>query len=88
MLSFELGERVLKEGVSGYLRDHLYQSASQKDLLKTLTVLGHLEGSFPVNMTLEEVMDSWTRVEGHPVLFVTRNYRTGHVKIRQVIIIN
>ena len=88
MLGFELGENVLKEGVSNYLKDHLYQSGSQRDLFRTLNVLGHRARTLPQNLSLETVMESWTHVEGHPILVVTRNYRTGHIKIRQVNKIN
>jgi len=42
-------------------------------------------GSFlPTNVSVTQVMDSWTLQDGYPVITVTRNYNDGSATVSQV----
>lgn len=64
MLVSYLGEADFKSGMQSYLRKHMYGNATTNDLWHSL---GEASGK-PVN----EIMTSWTRQIGYPVLHVTR----------------
>jgi aminopeptidase N len=38
----------------------------------------------PTNVTVTQVMDSWTLQDGYPVLTVTRDYDNGSATVSQV----
>ena len=38
----------------------------------------------PENLSLKEVMDTWTRQDGYPVVTVTRDYEKGSAELSQV----
>uniref|UniRef100_A0A224XI48 Aminopeptidase n=1 Tax=Panstrongylus lignarius TaxID=156445 RepID=A0A224XI48_9HEMI len=72
-----------EHGVSDYLKEHKYGNAEQDDLWKSLTERAHKEGSLRKELTVKEIMDSWTLQTGYPILTVERNYKLGTVQISQ-----
>jgi aminopeptidase N len=67
-----------------YLRK--YNNAEEKDLWEALMEqIRETPGSYlPTNLTVKQVMDSWTLQNGYPVLTVTRNYDDGSATVAQV----
>jgi aminopeptidase N len=63
-----------------------YNNAEEADLWEALMEqIRETPGSFlPTNVTVKQVMDSWTRQDGYPVLNVTRNYDDGSATVSQV----
>lgn len=49
-----------------------YSNAEQDDLWSALTEQAHEDGVFDGNMTVKEIMDTWTLQTGYPVVNVTR----------------
>jgi Aminopeptidase N len=47
--------------------------------------IGETPGSLlPANVSVKQVMDSWTRQDGYPVITVTRDYDDGSATVVQV----
>ncbi|KAF6206373.1 hypothetical protein GE061_017606 [Apolygus lucorum] len=72
-----------KLGVTKYLRTHKFGNAEQDDLWSALTEQAHMDGVLPQEMTVKEIMDSWTLQTGHPILYVERDYSTGKAYVSQ-----
>ncbi|KAG8228739.1 hypothetical protein J437_LFUL007074 [Ladona fulva] len=83
MMSLFLGEVTFRKGVTSYLKTHRYKNAEQDDLWRALTAQAHLDGSLPEQVTVKDVMDTWTLQTGYPILTVTRNYDNGSATIKQ-----
>ncbi|XP_073980169.1 aminopeptidase N-like isoform X2 [Rhodnius prolixus] len=82
MMSQFLGHS-FERGVTDYLNKHKYGNAEQDDLWKALTDRAHKEGTLSKDMTVKEVMSSWTLQTGYPVVTVERNYKLGTVQVSQ-----
>jgi aminopeptidase N len=61
-----------------------YQSSTQNDLWEALTSQAHADSALDPNMSVKEIMDTWTLQTGFPVIMVTRDYTTGTVHLKQV----
>nr|CAD7197814.1 unnamed protein product [Timema douglasi] len=83
MLNHTLGESTFKKGCTRYLKYHQYSNPSQDELWEHLTAQAHEDGALPDDMQLSDVMRSWTRETGYPVITVTRNYSDGTAQITQ-----
>nr|XP_022919862.1 aminopeptidase N-like [Onthophagus taurus] len=84
MMSNFLGGNTLRLAVSKYLKAHKYGNAEQDDLWKFITEQAHEEKSLPKELTVKEIMDTWTLQTGYPILNVTREYGTnGTVLVTQ-----
>lgn len=64
-----------------------YSNAEQDDLWAELTAASLRSGSLTRNITVKEVMDTWTTQTGYPILTVTRDYSDKSLTISQVIAI-
>lgn len=84
MMNLFLGEEVFKQGVSNYLKKHKYQNAEQDDLWASLTDKAHESKSLPCEMSVKEIMDTWTLQTGYPVVNVTRDYDKETATLTQV----
>jgi len=84
MMNMYLGEDMFREGVSNYLNKYKYNNAVQDDLWEELTVVAHTENVLPTNVTVKEIMDTWTLQTGFPLLTVTRDYDKNTITITQV----
>lgn len=83
MMNHFLGEETLKRGLTNYLEAHKYGNARQDDLWDSLTFQARKDGSLLPNMTVKEIMDTWTLQTGYPVVTVTRSYVNGSAYISQ-----
>ncbi|XP_054279876.1 aminopeptidase N-like isoform X2 [Macrosteles quadrilineatus] len=83
MMNLFLGEEVFRHGVSEYLKKHRYGNAEQDDLWASLTEQAHKTQALPKEMTVKQIMDSWTVQTGYPVLSVKREYDSGKAIFNQ-----
>eukprot|EP01099_Mayorella_cantabrigiensis_P001467 TRINITY_DN1642_c0_g1_i1.p1 TRINITY_DN1642_c0_g1~~TRINITY_DN1642_c0_g1_i1.p1 ORF type:complete len:591 (+),score=144.75 TRINITY_DN1642_c0_g1_i1:265-2037(+) len=63
MLVNYLGLDVFKQGLHHYLNKHQYSCAATEDLWESL--------SFASGKSVNELMDTWTKQTGYPIIFVT-----------------
>jgi len=63
-----------------------YNNAEETDLWEALMEqIRETPGNFlPANVTVTQVMDSWTLQDGYSVLTVTRDYDNGSATVSQV----
>lgn len=78
-LSFD----VFKHGLSNYIKQFSYQSATQDDLWNAMTLEARKSGVFDDSMSVKEIMDGWTLQTGFPYVTVTRNYENNEIYFEQ-----
>ena len=61
-----------------------YKAAEQDDLWHHLTSQAHIDKTLPEDVTVKQIMDTWTLQMGFPVITVTRNYDDKTAKLTQV----
>lgn len=83
MMDHFLTTKVFKKGVTKYLNSRKYQSSTQNDLWEALTSQAHADNALDPNMSVKEIMDTWTLQTGFPVITVARDYTTGTVHLKQ-----
>ncbi|XP_077291790.1 aminopeptidase N-like [Arctopsyche grandis] len=83
MMNIFLGEEVFRNGVNSYLKKYKYKNAEQDDLWESLTEAAHSAKVFPDDMTVKQIMDSWTTQTGYPVITVKRNYDKNSAEVCQ-----
>jgi hypothetical protein len=79
-----MGNQTFNRGISKYLAQHLYATATQKDLWKTLGEQmseDHIE--LPLNTSLSDIMSTWTDQMGYPYVEIIRDYNKQTIKISQ-----
>lgn len=75
MISTYLGEEHFLEGVRQYLKKHAYGNTQTGDLWAALSDVS--------GKPVEEMMNSWTKEVGYPVLTVSENKDNGTIHIKQ-----
>ena len=65
MLEHFMTEEKLKAGLSDYLSLHEYENTDTADLWDTLN---SFVDDLPDDLFLDEIMDTWTKQEGYPVV--------------------
>ncbi|XP_014365202.2 aminopeptidase N [Papilio machaon] len=83
MMTMFLGEHVFREAINNYLVKHSYGNAEQDDLWSELTAATQRHGGLSRNVTVKQVMDTWTTQTGYPLLTVTRDYSDNSLTISQ-----
>jgi aminopeptidase N len=73
MMNHFLGEDTFKTGLINYLQKHQYGNADRDDLFDALTEEAHRRGSLDQSVRVKDVMDSWTRQPGFPVVTAIRD---------------
>lgn len=61
-----------------------YQSAEQDDLWDALTKQAHEDKVLGQDVTIKQIMDTWTLQTGFPVVTVIRDYENDAAVISQV----
>lgn len=72
------------QGIANYLHANSFGNANQDDLWAFLTAVGQEDGTF-VDLTVKEVMDTWTVQMGYPVVTFTRWGAYGNIGIVHII---
>ncbi|XP_049880547.1 aminopeptidase N-like [Pectinophora gossypiella] len=88
MMTMFLGEDVFRKALHNYLVKYSYKNAAQDDLWRELTAVSQQYGRLASNMTVKQVMDTWTTQTGYPLLTVTRDYSEKSLTISQKRYIN
>lgn len=70
--------------ISRYLVKYSYRNAEQDDLWQELTDVTQMYNVLSRNVTVKEIMDTWTTQTGYPLLNVTRDYNGNTLSITQV----
>lgn len=70
--------------MSSYLKKHEYANAKQDDLWAALTDVAHNQNSLPRDMTVKEIMDTWTLQVGYPMIQIDRNYEENSAELSQM----
>lgn len=65
-----LGEGSFRAGLRNYLKKYEFSNALQDDLWETMTEQAHKDGVLDFNLTVKEIMDTWTVQAGYPVVHV------------------
>ena len=60
-----------------------FDAAEQDDLWQHLTEQAHKDGSLPQDLSVKNIMDTWTLQMGFPVVTVNRNYADNTAKLTQ-----
>lgn len=74
---------VFKRGLSNYVKKFAYKTATQDDLWNELTMEAHSSDSLEKEMSVKEIMDTWTLQTGLPYILVTRNYENNKINVEQ-----
>ena len=72
MMANFLGIDTFNKGVTNYLHANAYSNADQDDLWGFLTAAGQEDGSL-TDLSVKEIMDTWTVQMGYPVVDIKRN---------------
>lgn len=73
MMQTYLGEDAFKDAIREYLKTFEYSNADRNDLWSVMTKYGHKHSTLPKELTVKQIMDSWTLQAGYPILSVERN---------------
>jgi len=82
MMANYLGVETFNKGITNYLHANAYSNADQDELWEFLTEVGIEDGSL-VDMTVKQVMDTWTVQMGYPVVDFKRNYEAATATLDQ-----
>ena len=83
MMANFLGMETFKKGVTNYLGENKYSNAEQDDLWNFLTSAAHEDHALDTNITVKEIMDTWTLQMGFPVIHVQRSYGSENKIVMQ-----
>jgi aminopeptidase N len=79
-----MGNETFNRGISKYLSQHLYSTATQKDLWRILgEQMSEDKIELPLNTSLDDIMSTWTDQMGYPYVEVIRDYDRQILKITQ-----
>ena len=70
MMNAFLTEDTFKKATENYLKKYQYKTANQDNLWDELTQQGHRDNKLDANITIKEIMDTWTLQKGYPVVQV------------------
>ncbi|XP_072933282.1 aminopeptidase N-like isoform X2 [Epargyreus clarus] len=83
MMSMFLGQDVFRQALTNYLNKYSYSNAEQDDLWAELTAVSKQHGGLTRDVTVKQVMDTWTKQTGYPLLTVKREYGDKTLTISQ-----
>ncbi|XP_052862206.1 aminopeptidase N-like [Anopheles cruzii] len=83
MMRHVLGENNWTAGLRSYLNSRALNVATDEDLYEGLQSAIQGQGVLPADVTVRQIMRTWTTEPGYPVLSVRRSYDTGELIISQ-----
>ncbi|XP_025198945.1 aminopeptidase N-like [Melanaphis sacchari] len=83
MMNKFLSEDTFKQGIRSYINKHKFANAEQDDLWNSLTEEAHRQGTLDKNLTVKQIMDTWTLQTGYPILKVIRDYSADTITLSQ-----
>ena len=76
MMANFLGIDTFNKGITNYLHANAFSNANQDDLWGFLTAAGQEDGTL-TDLSVKQIMDTWTVQMGYPVVKIVRNYRNA-----------
>ncbi|KAK7081103.1 hypothetical protein SK128_000833 [Halocaridina rubra] len=73
MQNYILTEGTFVKGLTNYLTMYQFSNAYQDYLFEHLTNAGHADGTLSTDMTMKQIMDTWTLQAGYPLITVNRS---------------
>ncbi|XP_047036095.1 aminopeptidase N-like isoform X1 [Helicoverpa zea] len=83
MMTMFLGNEIFRKAINNYLRKYSYNNAAQDDLWRELTAVSEQYGVLPRNVSVKDIMDTWTTQTGYPILTVNRDYEDKSLTVQQ-----
>ncbi|XP_076645839.1 aminopeptidase N [Halictus rubicundus] len=83
MLAHVIGDSTFQNGLRSYLNDISYRAATPQDLYEHLQFAANKSGHLRADISIKQVMESWTDKPCFPLLTVTRNYKRNTVSLSQ-----
>ncbi|KAJ8982959.1 hypothetical protein NQ317_005276 [Molorchus minor] len=83
MMQHFLTAEVFHNGLNKYLTSRMYSNADQDDLWRTLTEVGHDSGVLEPEVTVKEIMDTWTLQTGYPLITASYIPENNSVHLEQ-----
>ena len=83
MFLHALTENTFKKGVKNYLTTHQFKAVSDNDLFDALQHAAVEDNTLPSNLSVAQIMSTWTRQRGFPLLTVRRDYVFGTIELIQ-----
>ncbi|KAK7584256.1 hypothetical protein V9T40_005219 [Parthenolecanium corni] len=83
MMSMILGEDVFRDGLINYFQKYQFGSATSDDLYAALNEVASTRKVLPENLTLKQIMDSWTVQPGYPYVDVKIDYAKKSATLSQ-----
>ncbi|KAJ8960573.1 hypothetical protein NQ318_013862 [Aromia moschata] len=83
MMQFFMTAEVFHKGLNKYLKSSMYSNAEQDDLWRTLTEVSHENGVLEPDITIKEIMDTWTLQTGYPLITARKAPQNNSVILRQ-----
>ncbi|XP_033167366.1 aminopeptidase N isoform X1 [Drosophila mauritiana] len=84
MMAHFLTNPIFRRGLSKYLQEMAYNSATQDDLWHFLTIEAKSSGLLDNSRSVKEIMDTWTLQTGYPVVKVSRHPNSDVIRLEQV----
>ena len=83
MLEDTVGEHVLREGLSSYLKKYKFANAVTNDLWREISEQWAKSATRRFNLTVQEMMDTWTLQMGYPLISFVQHNSTNIYSIKQ-----
>ncbi|XP_030370583.1 aminopeptidase N [Scaptodrosophila lebanonensis] len=77
-----LTNKVFQRGLHNYLTANQFSAANENDLFEAIAIAAK-EENYPVHDKIVDMLPSWTRQGGVPLLTVERNYNDGSFTVKQ-----
>lgn len=85
MLHFFLGQNIFQKGINDYVEKFKYSNSKFGDLWMAFTDAANtVQPHLLPDISIREIMISWTNQKGYPLITVTRKRETKQIFISQV----